>query len=414
MKVLVHICCAPDSLYFLKRLREDYPEFEIVGFFYDPNIHPYEEYKLRLIETKRTCQALGIELYEGKYDVEGWMLAVKGYEDEPERGKRCKICFDYRLEEAANFAKKIGATHLTTTLLMSPKKDWSALKEAGEKVAGEKGLEFLSLDYRKGNGTQEMFKLSKEFELYHQDYCGCVYGLFKQKKGQAIWDLISFEGRRPGSKEEACFIKAVRLYAEERGIWCTEWEFSFLNWRVLHGKLEVNDKVLPSFVVPFSSSIRGVLKAHVDEVKGDVIFYKKGGLKIILMKEFKDRAVNSVSNITDPTFRVPESFKEELLKSRIKATLQTEFYVDTSRVLLVGSLNAQSLLGVPADTLQDGSGVSYNAVTSFIDKKLQKIVRSEVALVLLGAESLGRVGSNYFKERTGRRLKNLACQVNYD
>ncbi|MFN3471654.1 MAG: epoxyqueuosine reductase QueH, partial [Aquificaceae bacterium] len=159
MKIAVHICCAPDALYFLKRLREDYPEAEILGFFYDPNIHPYEEYKLRLIETQRICKELSIYLYEGEYDVEGWLSYVKGYEDEPERGKRCALCFDYRLLRSLEFAKEVEATHLTTTLLMSPKKEFLMLKESGEKVCKAYNIEFLALDYRKGGGTQEMFKL---------------------------------------------------------------------------------------------------------------------------------------------------------------------------------------------------------------------------------------------------------------
>lgn len=213
MKLLVHICCAPDAVYFLKRLREDYPQASIVGFFYDPNIHPYEEYRLRYIETERTCRELGIELYEGEYDLEGWLSSVRGYEEEPERGRRCAICFDYRLLRSLEFAKKVGATHLTTTLLMSPKKEFNMLKESGQKVCENTGIEFLALDYRKGGGTQEMFRLSRELELYHQDYCGCIYGLFKQKKGEVFWDLVSFGGRPPGSKEEMLFIKEVRLYA---------------------------------------------------------------------------------------------------------------------------------------------------------------------------------------------------------
>ena len=92
-----------------------------MGFYYDPNINPYEEYKHRLIETQRKCKELNIELQEGEYDVERWLSYVKGYEDEPERGIRCALCFDYRLLRSFEFAKEVGATHLTTTLLMCPK-----------------------------------------------------------------------------------------------------------------------------------------------------------------------------------------------------------------------------------------------------------------------------------------------------
>jgi len=407
MRILVHICCAPDALYFVKRLREDYPDASLVGFFYDPNIHPYEEYKLRLLETQRMCQSLGIELYEGEYDLESWMSKVKGYEDEPERGKRCKICFDYRLERSALFAKEVGATHLTTTLLMSPKKEFLMVKESGEALAKAYGLEFLAPDYRKGGGTQEMFKLSRGFEFYHQDYCGCVYGLFKQKKENALWDLVSFGGRWPGSKEEALFIKSVRLFAESLNLPCKEWEFSFLNWKVLSGKIEVDGKVIPSLVVPFSKSIKGVLKADVEEIKENTLFYNKGGLRVILVEELKDEPVKSFNGITDPTFRVSLSYKDLLLNHRIRAELQTEFSTDTSRVLLIGSLSAKEIYHLPADTLQDGRGVSFEEVKRFLEENVSSIEKGELSLVLCGAESLCSAGSNYFKERTGIEAKEL-------
>ncbi len=408
MKILVHICCAPDALYFLKRLREDYPNTTLVGFFYDPNIHPYEEYKLRLIETERMCKSLGIELYEGEYDVENWMLSVKGYEDEPERGKRCKVCFDYRLERSAKFAKEIGATHFTTTLLMSPKKEFNMLKESGYMVASMYGLEFLCPDYRKGGGTQEMFRMSRQLEFYHQDYCGCIYGLFKQKKEGAVKDLVSLGGRRPGSKEEASFIKSVRLFAEQKNLPCKEWEFSFLNWKVLHGRLQIGETTIPSLVSPFSKSIKGILKADVEEIVGNTVYYNKGGLKVVLVDELKDEPVHQFCGLTDPTFKVPREYKEMLLKERIKAELTTEFSSDVSRVLLVGSLEASTFISVPADTLQDSRGVSLETVEKFITQNLSDIAQGKLALVVCGAESLGKAGSNYFTQRTGKRAEELS------
>ncbi|RMH02359.1 MAG: aminopeptidase, partial [Aquificota bacterium] len=309
MKILVHICCAPDALYFLKRLREDYPNAHMVGFFYDPNIHPYEEYRLRLIETQRTCRELGIELYEGEYDPERWLSAVKGYEEEPERGARCSVCFDQRLSRSAHFAKEVGASHMTTTLLMSPKKDINQLKTSGRAVCKPLGIEFLAPDYRKGGGTQEMFKLSKELELYHQDYCGCIYGLFKQKKEHAMWDLVSFGGRPPGSKEELAFIKEVRLYAEhELKLKCVEWEFAFLNWKLLQGKLEVKGQTLPSFVRPFSAPIRGLLKADPVDVVENTIYYNKGGLRVVLLEELRSEPLESIDGVCEPTFFVSKDY----------------------------------------------------------------------------------------------------------
>jgi len=406
MKILVHVCCAPDAVYFLKRLREDFPEAEICAFFYDPNIHPYEEYKLRLLETERTCHHLGITLYEGEYDLESWMKAVKGLEEEPERGKRCEVCFDYRLERSVRFAKEISATHFTTTLLMSPKKDFKTLSEVGRRLSESEGIEFLALDYRKGGGTQEMYRLSKELELYHQDYCGCIYGLFKQKKEKAMWDLISFGGRRPGSREERLFIKEVRLFAEKLGLSCKEWEFSFLNWKLLNSSLKVGKVAIPHYVVPFSRAIKGILKGKPEEVTEDVLYYKKG-LKVVLLERLQDRAIEEINPISDPTFLVDKSYREMLLEKPISAQLEAELSWDTSGVLLVGSQGAEKVLGFPADTLQDQRGVSLQEICNFIQEKEREIREGRLAVALLGAESLGRSGSRFLEERLGIRVEEV-------
>ncbi len=403
MKILVHVCCAPDAVYFLQRLKEDFPQAEITAFFYDPNIHPYEEYKLRLVETKRVCQNLGITLIEGEYDVEGWLKAVKGLEDEPERGKRCEVCFDYRLSRSIEYAKQIGATHYTTTLLMSPKKDLRVLSEVGSHLAKNFGIEFLALDYRKGGGTQEMFKLSKNMEIYHQDYCGCIYGLFKQKKENAMWDLVSFfGGRRPASKEEKLFIKEVRLFAEGLDLKCKEWDFSFINWKLLHASLKVGESSIPFLVQPFSRSIKGVLKADVEEVIQNTIYYNKGGLKVLLVQELKDMPLEEVSILSDPTFLVSVDYKEKLLQNRIRAELQAEICWDTSSVLLIGDANSEYMIGFPADTLQDGSGISFEQICRFIEDRLSELKERRLSIALLGAQSLGRAGSKFLKERIGR------------
>lgn len=99
--MLVHICCSVDSHFFLQKLQLEYPEETLIGFFYDPNIHPFSEYSLRLLDVKRSCQKLGIVLHVGEYDYEGWIEAVRGLENEPEKGKRCLVCFDNRLEKTA-------------------------------------------------------------------------------------------------------------------------------------------------------------------------------------------------------------------------------------------------------------------------------------------------------------------------
>ena len=132
--MLVHICCSIDSHYFLQKLQKDYPNEKLIGFFYNPNIHPYYEYKLRLIDVKRSCKILNIELIEGDYDFVNWMKKVKGFENEPEKGIRCSICFDRRFEITAKKAFDLAEKKFTSTLLMSPKKSIEQLKQSGEKL----------------------------------------------------------------------------------------------------------------------------------------------------------------------------------------------------------------------------------------------------------------------------------------
>ncbi len=407
-KILVHICCAPDALYFLKRLREDYPRAEIIAFFYDPNIHPYEEYKLRLLETERTCQKLGITLVEGEYDQENWLKAVKGLEKEPEKGKRCEVCFDYRLSRALQEAKKRGCNLLTTTLLMSPKKSAEQLKRVGEKLTAGNGIKFLAPDYRKGGGTQEMFRLSREMEFYMQDYCGCVYGLINQKGERAWKDLVSWKGRLPGSKEEKLFLKELRLLAEEKGLPTREREFVFLNWRVLEGSLEAEGTVVPSQVYPFSSSLRGVVKTRLLKRNGSVFFFEKQGLRVILGKPGKRTGLPGVPAFVPPTFVVPQEYSDLLETGKVKATLRTEVFPDRSGILVVGSEEAPKFVGVAVDAVNDEEILSLTEAVELLDRFGENIKRKELALLFLGAESLGRAASSFVREFYGKEVEILS------
>ncbi len=406
-KLLVHICCAPDALYFLERLREDYPDYELIGFFYDPNIHPYEEYLLRLEETKRACQKLGIELIEGEYNVEDWLIKVKGLEKEPERGQRCSICFDFRLERSARLAHELGCEGMTTTLLMSPKKKFEQLKESGEKVTKPYGIDFLAVNYRKGGGTQEMFRLTRENQIYQQDYCGCVHGLVNQKGEDALWDMVSFGGRPPGSKEETLFIKQLRTFCEAYSLEVREFEFPFLNWSVLEGGLWIGKEPVPSLVFPYSQSIRGKVRADVEKVVGNTLYLNKQFVRIVLVNKLESFPLDRIPFTINPTFLVPDSYKDKLLSNRIDATLKTTFKEGVSRVLAVGNLSAESTVGFPADTLQDGKGLSLELIKTFIGDRREDIVGGKLLVLVLGAHSFGRIGQRFFEEVTGVRVESV-------
>jgi len=194
----------------------------LIGFFYDPNIHPYSEYYLRLLDVKRSCAKLGIELIEGKYDFENWLEVVSGLENEPEKGKRCEACFDRRFEVSANKALELGEKSFTTTLLVSPLKSQEQLKKSGELFYKKHGIEFIGVDYRSGGGTQEQSRVTKEQQLYRQDYCGCFFGLSMQRKQQhklmdEMFSPIS-NTTLPASIEERIELYEKRVELEERRV----------------------------------------------------------------------------------------------------------------------------------------------------------------------------------------------------
>ncbi|GMB90083.1 Epoxyqueuosine reductase QueH [Helicobacter ailurogastricus] len=182
--MLVHICCSVDSHYFLQELQKLYPHTPLTGFFYNPNIHPHTEYELRLLDVKRSCQALNIPLLEGDYTLDSWMQAIKGLEQEKEKGKRCSVCFDARLERSAQMALMLGLKHFSTTLLSSPMKEQEALKTQGQAIGQKYGLEFVYLNVRACGGVEKQNALAKKDKLYRQNYCGCVFALEKQRQAQ--------------------------------------------------------------------------------------------------------------------------------------------------------------------------------------------------------------------------------------
>lgn len=174
--LFLHSCCAPCSSYVLEYL-SDY--FKITVFYYNPNIYPVSEYEERVKEQERLIGELDtkypVQLVCGTYEPEVFYAAVKGLEKEPEGGMRCTECFKLRLFEAARLAKEGGYDYFTTTLTISPLKDAERLNSIGEKAGKEYGVRFLNSDFKKKNGYQRSTELSKEHNLYRQNYCGCVF-----------------------------------------------------------------------------------------------------------------------------------------------------------------------------------------------------------------------------------------------
>ena len=180
-KLLLHACCAPCSSYCLEYLSQF---FEITVLYYNPNISPREEYERRTAELERLAGEMAfahpVKVIAGEYEPEKFYEAVRGLEKEPEGGERCTVCFRLRLSEALRAAEELGCDYVTTTLTISPLKDAPRLNAIGEELCSQSKVAWLPSDFKKKGGYQRSIVLSREHELYRQDYCGCV---FSKNKG---------------------------------------------------------------------------------------------------------------------------------------------------------------------------------------------------------------------------------------
>lgn len=174
--LLLHSCCAPCSSYVIEYLSN---YFNITILYYNPNISPYEEYlkrkeeQIRLINTIKTKNNLTI--LDCDYDNDLYEEKIKGLENEPEKGARCTICFNLRLNYTAKIAKKNDFDYFCTTLTVSPYKNSNLINKFGEKLSKEYNITWLYSDFKKNNGYKRSIELSKEYNLYRQNYCGCIY-----------------------------------------------------------------------------------------------------------------------------------------------------------------------------------------------------------------------------------------------
>ncbi|BDY13753.1 epoxyqueuosine reductase QueH [Hydrogenimonas cancrithermarum] len=307
--MLVHICCSVDSHFFLQKLREDFPDEKLVGFFYDPNIHPYSEYRLRLLDVQRSCDRLGIDLIEGPYDFERWMQAVKGYEKEPEKGARCEICFDRRFEVSAKKAQEIGEKRMTTTLLVSPKKSQEQLKRTGERFAKDYGVEFVHVDYRSGGGTQLQQRISKEERLYRQDYCGCMFGLTiqREQQGTIADELFSpLDGNvLPGSIEERLQIYEERLELEASGRDYRIVRQKFLNYRLKFGWVKRKKETLASYILPYSVMKRRYTNGKVEMEMNGLHWFNREEIRLMTLERYNLLSGESYTSVKALVFNPP-------------------------------------------------------------------------------------------------------------
>ena len=181
-RLFLHSCCAPCSSYVLEYLSE---HFAITVFYFNPNIAPEEEYRKRVEEQKRLVEQLPavypIQFLEGRYEPEEFYSRVRGLEKEPEGGARCRVCFELRLEEVARLAAEGGYDYYTTTLSISPLKNAQVLADVAIKMGEKWGVAWLPSDFKKKEGYKRSIQLSSEYDLYRQNYCGCVFSRQKEE-----------------------------------------------------------------------------------------------------------------------------------------------------------------------------------------------------------------------------------------
>ncbi|MCW2389938.1 putative adenine nucleotide alpha hydrolase (AANH) superfamily ATPase [Sphingobium sp. B11D3B] len=175
-KVLLHSCCAPCSGEVMEAMTASGIDYTI--FFYNPNIHPREEYLLRKEENIRFAEQHNIPFVDADYDTVNWFKRAKGMENEPERGARCTMCFDMRFERTALYAHEHGFPVITSSLGISRWKNMNQINDCGERAAAHyPGIKYWTFNWRKGGGAARMIEISKRERFYQQEYCGCVFSL---------------------------------------------------------------------------------------------------------------------------------------------------------------------------------------------------------------------------------------------
>ena len=184
--LLLHSCCGPCSSSVLERLTED---FRVTVFYFNPNIAPEEEYRRRVEEQKRLLRELPcphpVSFQEGRYCPEEFYAMAQGLETVPEGGERCYRCYRQRLAEAAQAAAHGKFDYFTTTLSVSPMKNAAWINEIGQELAARWGVAWLPSDFKKKDGYRRSIELSRTYDLYRQDYCGCVYSKRERREKEA-------------------------------------------------------------------------------------------------------------------------------------------------------------------------------------------------------------------------------------
>jgi len=239
-----------------------------------------------------------------------------GLENEPEKGARCEVCFDKRFITSAQKALEIGEKKITTTLLVSPLKSQEQLKRVGDEFFAKHGVEFIAVDYRSGGGTQDQSRVTKEQQLYRQDYCGCIYGLKMQRDQQnklmdEMFSPISGDTLL-ASIEERIELYTKREELEEKGINYKIVKHKFLNYRQFSLKVTEGKKdILPAYALSYSTLPRKKAQGRVEFCIDDIHYLNREEIKFITLKYLNKELKTSYKDIKELIYN-PPSYEDEL------------------------------------------------------------------------------------------------------
>lgn len=311
--MLIHICCSVDSHYFFDELLKQLDEKEksdLKAFFYNPNIHPKEEYELRLNDVKRSCKIFNIPLIEGEYDIENYLSNTEHLSKEKEGAKRCDVCFDMRFEESAKMASSLNMNSFTSTLLVSPKKDIAKLKKSGEKLAEMFHVKFKAFDFKGKDFTSKIKSISNKENLYKQDYCGCIYAMRNEYENKK--ELMSDALKRvlPNDIGDRVFQYKLRDEYEKDGIEYKLIKQKIVNYRLLNGYLKYKNEVIPSYIIHFSEEIKRETKFKANLVTDGIAYTNRYDINIVDIDRL-NRVVNRNFGSVKELLKNPLTTEEE-------------------------------------------------------------------------------------------------------
>lgn len=282
------------------------------------------------------------------------MQAVKGLENEPEKGARCEVCFDKRFEAGANKALELGEKTMTTTLLVSPLKSREQLKKSGDAFEKKYGVKFVAVDYRSGGGTQDQSRVTKEQKLYRQDYCGCIFGLTMQRDQQnrlmdEMFSPISAQ-ILPASIEERLEMYKKRMILEEEN---TEYRIikeKFLNYRQFSLKVTLSkDETLDAYALAYSTLPRKKSQGRVEFEHEHMHYFNRDEIKFITLEHFNSACGFKYKNTKELIFNPPK-FDEEL---KFRNILACGSYDLTPVIILDNIPSSKLTIELNATTYED-------------------------------------------------------------